>query len=262
MLSAASSDFLGLCVLAALGSWLLGWIVLMLRNSPFSPLQSALYALNYAICRILWRLKIEGCFPCLPDQAAVIVCNHRCPLDPAFIALLVPRVVHWMVAREYYEYPPFYRLLRLCGSIPIARGDSGPAGTKAAIRLLRAGELVGIFPEGRINTEKTLLLPGHLGAALLAIKSRAVVVPCYIHGAPYDGSTLGCLAMPASVRLKIGTPIDFLSFSGHETNRETLRTATSQIMAAIAQLAGDPNFKPQLASRPIAAPKQPFNSDA
>ena len=112
MLSAETSDILAICVLAALGSSLAGWIVLKLRRSPFSPAQSVLYALNYVLARVLWRVQIRGRFPIPPDQGAVIVCNHRCPLDPSFIALAVPRVVHWMVAREYCESPAFRRLLR------------------------------------------------------------------------------------------------------------------------------------------------------
>ena len=40
-----------------------------------------------------------------------------------------------------------------------------------------------------------------LGAALIALKARAPVIPCYIHGAPYDDTALGCLLMPAAVRL-------------------------------------------------------------
>ena len=127
------------------------------------------YALNYMLVRCLWRTRIVGRFTVPPDRGAVVVCNHRCPLDPAFIALSVPRVVHWMVAREYCEYPAFRRLLQICGAIPVRRGSVDLAATKAAVRILREGGLVGILPEARINTTAELLLPGQLGAAWIAI---------------------------------------------------------------------------------------------
>ena len=176
----------------------------MLRSSPFTPAQSLLYGVNYLLARVLWRAKIRGDFPIPPGRGAVIVCNHRCPLDPSFLAIAVPRVVHWIVAKEYCEYPGFRQILRLCEVIPVRRGAIDPAAIRAAIRLVRRGELVGIFPEGRINTTAQLLLPGRSGAAMIALKARALLVPCYLRGAPYDGTTLGCLFMPAAVRLEIG----------------------------------------------------------
>ena len=53
-----------------------------------------------------------------------------------------------------------------------------------AIRLCQAGELVGLFPEGRINGGVNPLLPGRPGVALIALNARVPVVPCYIKGIP------------------------------------------------------------------------------
>ena len=249
MLSAESREILAICVLAALGSSLAGWFMLMVRRSPFSPAQSALYALNYVLTRVLWRVRIYGRFPIPNGQGAVVICNHRCSVDPAFIALTVPRVIHWMVAREYCEFLPFRKLLRLCGSIPVGRGGIDTAATKAAIRIVEQGGLVGLFPEAQINTTDQFLLPGRSGAALIALKARAPVVPCYIENAPYDGTTLGCLLMPASVRLTIGQPIDLSAYFNRGADREVLDELTVQFLRAIAQLAGNEDFKPRVAGR-------------
>jgi len=249
MLSAEASDIIAICVLAALGLSLAGWVVLMLRRSPFSPAQSVVYALIYVLARVLWRASIRGRFPIPQGQGAVIICNHRSSLDPSFIALTVPQVVHWLVAREYCEFFLFRRLLRLCGSIPTNRGGIDTAATKAAIRIVEQGGLVGLFPEGRINTTEQTLLPGRPGAAMIALKARAPVVPCYIHGAPYDGTSLGCLLMPATVRLEIGQPIDLSAYFDRAGDRELLGELTLRFLKAIAQLAGDNGFQPQLAGR-------------
>jgi len=263
MLSTETGDIIALCVLAALGSSLAGRIMLMMRRSPISPLQSFLFAINYTAVRVLWRTNIRGRLPPLrSDQGAVIVCNHRCPLDPSFIASTGPRVIHWMVAREYCEYPLFRELLKVCGAIPVMRGGTGAAATKAAIRLLEQGELVGLFPEGRINTTSRLLLPGQPGAALIALKARALVVPCYIDGSPYDGTTLGCLLMPARVRLVIGPPIDLSRYYGREGERDVLNELTRHFLCAIAQLAGEPDYRPELAGRSSNNTAQGGSSEA
>jgi 1-acyl-sn-glycerol-3-phosphate acyltransferase len=198
---------------------------------------------------VLWRARIEGSLPIPPGSGAVILCNHRCPLDPSFMALAVPRVVHWMVAREYCDHPAMRWILRTCEAIPTNRGGSDTAATRMAIRLVAAGELVALFPEGRINTSPEILLPGRPGAALVALKARVPVVPCFIRGAPYDGTTLGCLLMPAAVRLTFGQPIDLSAYYGREGDRQTLEELTRRFLREIAQLGGDPHFQPQIAGR-------------
>jgi 1-acyl-sn-glycerol-3-phosphate acyltransferase len=255
MFSANASDVLAVCVLALLCLSLASWVVLILRRSPFSPVQSAMYALVYVFVRVLWRARIHGRFPVPPEQGAVVICNHRSSLDPTFIALTVPRVVHWLVAREYCEFLLFRGLLRLCGSIPTNRGGVDTAATKAAIRIVEQGGLVGLFPEGRINTTEQTLLPGRPGAAMIALKARAPVIPCFIRGAPYDGTPLGCLLMPASVHLKIGEPIDLSPYYDRTGDRELLEELTLRFLKAIAELGGDGAFQPQLAGRHSKAPQ-------
>jgi 1-acyl-sn-glycerol-3-phosphate acyltransferase len=247
MLSAESKDILAICVATTVAAGVAGWIVAVLRHSPFTVPQSLLYALNYVLARVLWRTRIRGAFPIAADRGALIVCNHRCPLDPSFVTLAVPRAIHWMVAKEYCEYPGFRAILRTCEVIPVDRGGVDVSAVKTAIRLLRSGQLVGLFPEGRINLTDQVLLPGGRGAAMIARKAGVPVVPCFIHGAPYDGTTLGCLLMPASVQLEIGAPIEMPTPSECRERHQSLDDLTRQILIAIAILGGRPDFQPKVA---------------
>ena len=184
------------------------------------------------------------------NQGAVIVANHHSSVDPSFIQVSVRRVVYWMVAREYCETGFAGWLLRKFQVIPVRRMGVDTAAIKLAIRLARKGGLVGMFPEGRINEKhETLLLPGRPGAALVALKARVPIIPMYIIGSPYDGTTMGALLMPAKVRVIIGKPIDLTPYFAREKEDGVAQEITIHLMCEIAKLAGHPDFQPQLAGR-------------
>ena len=204
MFSPEDTTLIALIVLTAMGSAVVLHAVALLWQSPFSLLQSLLFGLNYLMTRILWRARVVGELPLLDGEGGVIVANHRCPADPSFVYLATSRKVHWMVAREYCLHPAGAWFFRATESIPVGRGGIDTAAIKRAIRYVDRGGLVGMFPEGKLNTTDQVLLPGRLGAALVALAARAAVVPCYIDGSPYDGSILGCLLMPAKVEIRIG----------------------------------------------------------
>jgi 1-acyl-sn-glycerol-3-phosphate acyltransferase len=249
MLSDNETRTLAASLLALLALVFVAWVLAVYRRSNFTPAQFPLYMLNLYLTKVRWRVRIEGRVAFPPGHGAVIVCNHISPIDPGFIALAFDRPVHWMVAKEYFQQLPTGGALRALETIPVGRTGIDTAATKLAMRYARQGDLVGMFPEGQINTTKAFMLPGRPGAAMVALKAQVPVVPCYIEGAPYDGTTLGFLFMPARTRLKVGRPIDISEYYGREGDREVLEALTKRFMAEIAQLAGREDYTPQLAGK-------------
>ncbi|NQU21825.1 MAG: 1-acyl-sn-glycerol-3-phosphate acyltransferase [Candidatus Nealsonbacteria bacterium] len=249
MLLAVATDTLAICTFGAIGLALIAWVVIRLRRGLFTPVQALFFMLIYLLVRLLWRAELPGRLPVDRGQGAIIVCNHRSPADPAFIAATTGRLVHWMVAREFATHWLFGRILGIAEVISTNRGGIDTASTKQAIRLAAEGDLVGIFPEGRINISDAVLMPGRPGAAMIALRARVPIVPCYIEGAPYDGTPVGCLLMKAKVRLQYGEPIDISEYYGREREREVLEEITRRLLAEIAKLAGCHDFQPQLAGR-------------
>jgi 1-acyl-sn-glycerol-3-phosphate acyltransferase len=266
MLIADSTNLLAGVVLTVLVVSLLAAVVVWWRRSPLTIGQTLLWLANFLIAKLLWGTQVEGKLAVRPGQGAVIVANHRSGIDPSFIQISVRRVVYWMVAREYCETPFLGWLLRVFQVIPVGRGGVDTAATKQAIRLAKAGGLVGVFPEGRINeTKDTLLLPGRPGAVLIALKARVPIVPMFISGSPYDGTPLGPLKMRAHVRVKIGEPIDVSVYYGREREEGVMQEITKRLLLEIARLAGHPEFEPQLAGRrwmPSAEGIENGNGDA
>lgn len=224
-------------------------VTIALARSNMNPLQCVLWGLAYLLCRFLWRTKWPGWLPLADGQGAIVVCNHRSSVDPFFVQTGTGRKVHWLVAREYCEHFAFRWFLKACEVVPVSRGGVDTAATKAAIRYVAAGGLVGMLPEGRINMTEELLLPSRPGAALIALKAKAVVLPCYIRGAPYRRYPWSPLLMPARVEVTFGPPVDLSDLYGREGESGVLQIAMLRILRALADAAGRPDFQPQLAGR-------------
>lgn len=249
MLPAACVDLLAVLALVAVVGCLVVVAVRVRRRFRLTLGQTFWYGINYVIARVLWRAQVRGTLASPSPRGAVVVCNHRSSLDPSFIEIATNRVVHWMVAKEYCNHWAMGRFLRLAEVIPVNRAAQDTQATKMAIRYAQNGGLVGIFPEGRINTTDRFLLPGRPGAAMIALRARVPVIPCYVEGSPYDGTPLGCLLMPARVRVTLGDPIDLSEFYGREDDRDVLQEITKRLLSAIASLAGQPGFQPEVAGR-------------
>lgn len=251
MLSPEATRWLAIGVVATLALSLVAFVYRDFRRRNFTPVEYPIYIYTYVMGFIRWRAEIVGRIPFGPGQGAIVVCNHIGQVDPAFVALASPRRVHWMVAREFVVSGLFSKFLQVLQVIPVGRGGIDTAATRAAVRYAQSGELVGLFPEGRINESDRLLLPGRPGAALIALKARVPVLPCYLEGNPYpfDGSLTGFIHLPGKVRLVIGEPMDLSEYYDRVRDKEVLGEITRRFLKEIARLGGHPEYEPELAGR-------------
>lgn len=242
-------EIVALLVMAGCLAALVVWYVLSWRRTEYTFAQYPFYLFYQFMRHMVWRVRYSQPLPIKPGQGAVIVANHRSSMDPAFLQDDSPRVVHWMIAREYWANPVMGGFFRLAECIPVGRGGIDTAATKMAIRYAERGELVGMFPEGRINETDAVLLPGRPGAVLVALKARVPIIPCFIHDAPYDGTATGVFTMPAKVRTIVGDPIDLSEYFDREREDGVLQEITLRVMREMARLGGHSDFEPTLAGR-------------
>lgn len=241
-------------LLAAVGAITLSMfaIVLIARRVAgpmYTVPQAILFFLARLLVRMLWRAELPESLPIATGQGAVVVANHRSSVDPFFLQVMCDRPMHWMVAREYCEHPLLRWFFRTCEVIPVSRGGIDTAATKTAIRLVSQGHLVGMLPEGRINMSDEFMLAVRPGAALVALKARSPILPCYIEGSPYGGTPLSPFRMRARVRLVVGKPIELTEFFDREDDSAAAGEIMLQVVRKIARLAGRPDFEPKLAGR-------------
>ena len=233
-------------------SWV-AWIVFVLARRPLTPLQNFLLFVNRLLTSLLWRTSAPSDVPLPPGRGGVIVCNHRSSVDPFFVQRSTQRPIHWMVAREYVVHPALRWFLTACEVIPVNRGGIDTAATKIALRYVREGGVIGMFPEGRINRTDDLFIPVRPGAAVVAIKTRAIVLPCYLQGAPYGGTAWSPLFMPARVKVRYAQTIDAADYAARieagEDEERVTRELLTRTLQEIAQLAGQTDYQPRFAGR-------------
>lgn len=136
------------------------------------------------ICRIvlrtLWRFKSIGSER-VPETGPVIVAaNHVSYLDPVVLGSGMKRPLTYLAKKELFAIPVLGPLISALGAKPLDREAGGVAAVRAALRVLKDGHCVGIFPEGTRNLDGSA--PEKGGVALLAALSGAVVVPAGIVG--------------------------------------------------------------------------------
>ncbi|MBM4088231.1 MAG: 1-acyl-sn-glycerol-3-phosphate acyltransferase [Planctomycetes bacterium] len=239
----------GLVVLAALACGLTATFVYLGRTTQYTVVQAVFWLVVKFVNLLLWRTTVEGLSAVPASGGGVIICNHRSSIDPFFLQIKLRRVVRWMVAREYCERRALGWFLRVCEVIPVNRGGLDTAATKKAIRVAAEGSIIGMFPEGRINTTDALMRSVRPGAIVVALKARVPVIPCYTEGAPYGGRALSPLLMRAKVHVRVGEPIDLSAYFGREKDAALVRQLLIRCVKAIAQLAGQPEFEPEVAGR-------------
>lgn len=105
----------------------------------------------------------------------LILSNHQADVDPILVQLACPRPIHYMAKSELFESPTLRKWMLKYRAFPVNRGEPDRAAIKRAIALLKAGEVVGIFPEGELS-ETGEILPLKAGVALLVRMSGAPAI--------------------------------------------------------------------------------------
>jgi 1-acyl-sn-glycerol-3-phosphate acyltransferase len=205
----------------------------------------ALYAVErlYLPLMFHWRANRRCPFP--DEGPALIVANHRTPVDPLFLwmnnHLSSPRrrirIIRFLMVRAYEDVPGIGWITRNVQTIGVERDGRDLKGAREALDALKQGELVGIFPEGRLN-EGEGLLPGDTGVAWLALRSEVPVFPVFIHDAPQGKTMVDPFWTPSSVRVTYGEPVDLSAYYGQRKSQELLREVTDLLMQRLAELGG------------------------
>jgi acyl-[acyl-carrier-protein]-phospholipid O-acyltransferase / long-chain-fatty-acid--[acyl-carrier-protein] ligase len=145
--------------------------------ATMSAAERALYFFGRLLARCFYRVDVLG-LENLPSGGFLLLPNHISWVDAVLLQLACPRPIRYVVDQEYYHKRILYPLLRVLGCIPITSRQSHSA-IRAATEKIAEGEIVCVFPEGRLERTGTLLRL-HRGYELIARHASAAVVPVWL----------------------------------------------------------------------------------
>ena len=167
----------------------------------------------YIYCKIVYRVKIIG-KENIPKDGSLIFCgNHRTYLDPPLIVATAGRHMRFMAKEELSKNPFFAFLGVVFEGIYVKRDEKDITALKEALKTLKNGGCIGIFPEGTRNgLEKN---DGKIknGASYMALKTNSKIIPIGIVG-PSKPFTKNAIIY--------GKPLDFSEYiTGKKIEKET-----------------------------------------
>jgi 1-acyl-sn-glycerol-3-phosphate acyltransferase len=172
-------------------------------------MRKMLRALVEALFRVLFTYDCLGEEVVPATGPAILAANHPSYLDPVLLSLQLERPIRFMAWDALFRVPGLGTLMRAFGAFPVdVRTGHGQQAYAKARALIEAGEVVGLFPEGRRSRTGWMEPALREGAARLALETGAPLVPATIAGAYRAWPSTQSLPRPARIRVRFHAPID------------------------------------------------------
>ena len=147
--------------------------------------------------KLVFNTKVTG-LENIPDKPYILAGNHRNMFDVVILITNIDDEIHFMAKKELFKLRILKNIFSKMGAFPVDRNGNDIKAIKESFRILKSGEVLGIFPEGTRNKTDNILLPFKEGVSSIASKTKVPIVPFGI-GGDFKRNKL---------RLNIGKPID------------------------------------------------------
>jgi 1-acyl-sn-glycerol-3-phosphate acyltransferase len=204
---------------------------------------------------VFFRIEVEGAENVPASGGAILAANHQAFCDSLFLPASTSRRVTYVAKAEYFERRRTAWFFRAVGQIPMHRGggEKSQQSLGEALDLLRAGGLLGIYPEGTRPPDERLHR-GRTGVARLALAAGCPVVPVALIGTRAVQPVGARMLRPfKTVKVRFGQPINFAErYRARADDPMVLRQITDEIMFEIRELSGQ-QYVDRYASRSASA---------
>lgn len=170
------------------------------------PFLNHLDGLMRVFCARFHRLEHEP-LPVPESGGAIVAANHLSGLDPIILSAASRRPLRFVIASEQYENRMLRWFYDLIGCIPVDRTGSPEKAFYAARRALAAGQIIVLFPQGRIRLPDEDRKPLKRGVIALAAMAEVPIIPARISGVGGMGRLVSALFIRSHARIHAGSPI-------------------------------------------------------
>ncbi|MGG3689779.1 lysophospholipid acyltransferase family protein [Caldifermentibacillus hisashii] len=160
------------------------------------------------ILKVFSKITVKNLDNLPKDTGFIIACNHIGWVDIVGLGVaLLPRQIHFMAKKELFKRKPVAKFLTSLNAFPVDRKNPGTSSIKTPVKLLKEGNIVGIFPSGTRNDHA----PIKRGAVTIANLAKVPIVPC-----AYSGPTnIKDVLKRKKINIIIGEPMT-ISVKGKE----------------------------------------------
>ncbi|MGH3984957.1 MAG: lysophospholipid acyltransferase family protein [Pseudonocardiaceae bacterium] len=196
------------------------------------------------LMRLACQPRVYGAEHLPRRGGAILASNHLAVADSFFLPLVVRRRVTFLAKREYFTTPGLRgwfkrQFFSASGQVPIDRssGSAAQAALDTGVRLLAAGNLLGIYPEGTRSPDGRLY-KGKTGVARMALQAGVPVIPVAMVGTDKVSPRGTKMWRPHRVEVRFGAPLDFSRYAGLAGDRFVERSMVDEIMYSLMELSG------------------------
>lgn len=162
---------------------------------------------------LLYPMKVYG-KENIPDGGAVIACNHFRAIDCGFIERIFKGNTKFLAKQELFNKKLLAKIIKSYGAIPIDRDNPDMKSLLQAMKEIKCGNKLCIFPEGTRNTSGTNKLQNiKSGAVVFSAKSKCPIIPVMI----YKKSKIF-----KKTHIIIGKPFEFTEYYGKKLTEQDI----------------------------------------
>jgi len=191
------------------------------------------YSLSKAIAKTFFSYRVIGAENMIEEGPCIIAANHCSNLDPPLVGIACKRAIHYLGKKSLLDWPLLGPIFPQFNVIPVDQRNADRSALMGAIRVVRNGGAVLIFPEGTRSPDGKPQ-PAQPGIGMVVAKTGAPVVPAIIKGSFEAFSRNQKLALHKPITLAIGTPLLFGDSAAHD--RGLYHRIGHHIMDAVAGL--------------------------
>lgn len=191
--------------------------------------------LSGLVARIFLRIRLTGIENIPKDGGVIIAANHLSYLDIPLLGYStygIRRDVDYMGKKELFAIPVIGYLLRRLGGFPVDREKLDRTAFREAIKRLKSGRVLIIYPEGRRSRDGRLQ-SGKPGVGMMVKMSGVKVIPAAIIGTDKALPPGSWMIKPTPVTIEFGKPLDFTGMGKSSGEKGDIENITNIIMEGI-----------------------------